>query len=120
MTLAVFGLFFAYAYIRTKVLIFREELQMVKFEEDSYYDDSVKFNIKDQNHQIAFAVLKSDEGIFKEDANYVRWSVVATKNEDFRKTSRTIGFHKCTDDDYSNFFPVRTSEEKTRNLLWDS
>jgi hypothetical protein len=46
MTILIFGVFLAYPYIRTKALIYVQELQMVKFIEDSYFDDTLKLNLK--------------------------------------------------------------------------
>ena len=68
------------------------------------YDSTFKFNFKEQNFNIAIAVVDFQSREPKDDPEYVRWLPQLMTSIDGVKTSTPLKFHKCTDEDFAKFY----------------
>lgn len=62
------------------------------------------------NFQVAFGVRKIKQNLDREpihDPNYVEFVLfIQEHNKDREKIFTPIGYHKCTEEDYSKFYPI--------------
>ena len=66
-------------------------------------------NLRDYNFKIAFAVQKNEQEDKSpiDDPNYVEWSVYWDYWDEIGgHRYETLNFHKCTEEDYSQFNPI--------------
>ncbi len=80
-----------------------------------------ELNLTEIGFKIAFGVVDFKTWEVKDDPNFVRWTVKMREGYNFNTIKNIfLSFHKCTDADYEEFYPVSTSEkalyEKFRSL----
>ena len=72
-----------------------------------------KLNLNDRNFRIAFAFENFDTGKLVDDPHYVRWIFRITGYKDNEWYHHILPYHKCTEEDYAEFYPIRSAQKAT-------
>ena len=77
-----------------------------------------RFNITDNEFMMAFAAETYDKEIGRSDPRYLRWIVsLWTKDADGNFIEEEIPMYKCTEEDFSRFYPAEGyTARKTKKL----
>jgi hypothetical protein len=71
-----------------------------------------ELNLTDIGFKIAFGVVDYKTWEVRDDLNFVRWVVKMREGYNFITVKNIfLSFHKCTDADYDEFYPISESEK---------
>ena len=70
-----------------------------------YYNENTVVDLNQIGFKIAFAVQNEDTNLGYDDPTYVQWVATMMTNSTGDKVYTNLKTHKCTDNDYSSFFP---------------
>ena len=77
----------------------------------SYFSNEHKLVLKDANFKMAFTFYDRFGKKTLNDSKYLQWFITMGSWVDGVEKFERIGFHDCTEEDYAEFFPVRTTDE---------
>ena len=82
----------------------------------SYYIENVMnekpIDLNERNLKMAFTIESFYSPIKqKNDSRYVKWLFTMSIRKDGKDQEFVINYHKCTDEDYAEFYPVQKSSE---------
>ena len=70
-----------------------------------------KLNLNDRNFRIAFSFEHFGTGKLVNDPRYVRWIFRISGTKDNKWFHHILPYHKCTEEDYAEFYPIRSGQE---------
>ena len=76
--------------------------------------------MNERNVRIAFAFEGFRDLELKDDPRYVRWIFRQYYKSGGEEKERLLSHHKCTDEDYAQFYEIETSKESTLNRVKES
>ena len=76
--------------------------------------------MNERNVRIAFAFEGFRDKELKDDPRYVRWIFRQYYKSGGEEKERLLSHHKCTDEDYAQFYEIETSKEATLNRVKES
>ena len=106
MTFLLLTLSFFYAVIKTIHLAKATNPVMSELNIPDNYSSSDKFFFAENNFKMAFSVEGFLTNENKNDPRYVKWFVRTVNRVDGKAGEKVLPFHKCTEDDYAEFYPV--------------
>ena len=72
----------------------------------NFYDGSDKLNLNQANFRFAFTFIGKNNYELKNDPRYVKMMARLWTQKDGAKSERVINYHKCTSEDWKEFYPV--------------
>ena len=71
-----------------------------------YFDQSSKLNLYRENFRIAFAFEGENDYELKDSEEYVKILARFWNQKDANRTETILKHHRCTDEDWKEFYPV--------------
>lgn len=106
----IFALALFYSTLKAIELVSRHNPQIGEaLLEEGYSSEAEKVSFKDVNLRFAFGVQDSVLGEDKLDPRYVKYLVRLDGAKDGVRFEKILSYHKCTDEDYVQFYPVGRS-----------
>ena len=96
----------AYAFIRFTVLTSRSNPNINKFEVMDFYENIESVDLNEIGFKFAFTVENYMLGEVRDDPHYVKWIIRIYGKEEGTPYEKVIDYHKCTEEDYKQFYPV--------------
>ena len=81
-------------------------------------DGKTMISLNDINFRFAFSIVGYYDRQLKNDPRYVKWLARFNRNIDGVGYQRMIGLHKCTENDLTEFYPLRKTgaNEKMQSI----
>lgn len=96
-----------YALIRFSVLTSRKNPNINKYEILDFYENTDSVDLQEVGFKFAFTAENYMTGEMRDDPRYVKWIIrIFGKEEGTPPYERVLDYHKCTDDEYKQFYPV--------------
>ena len=77
-----------------------------------YFDASDQYNLNQANYRIAFSFEGEDDDKLKDDPRYVKIIARFWHRKDGIKGEKILNYHKCTEEDLNEFYPVAKESQK--------
>ena len=110
----ILALAFAYASIKLIHLWNKDNPIVSEISLPDHFDSFDKFNMKEINKPVAFAVEGYFDNLGRYDTRYVKTMVRLYSIKDGLRTSRDVSYHKCKDEDMTLFYPI---QPKSKDLF---
>ena len=112
---SIFVLFLTivYASIKGQHLLEKKNPTIIETVLPNAIDGSTMIPLNDINFRAAFSVTGYLDGEVKNDSRYVKWVVRHRGNVDGVHFENILGIHPCTEEDYAEFNPIKSSSEET-------
>ena len=104
-TILAYSLLKGEHYLSRKIAAIRETVEPNAYK----MTDTITFN--EMNFRIAFSVTGYLDKEVKNDSRYVKWIVRHRGYNDGVLFETLLGIHRCTDDDYAEFYPIKSGSE---------
>ena len=109
MTVCIVFVMIAYATIKFSHLIDKHNPNLAQYTEKNIYDLNDVINLNDINFRFAFTVEGYLDREMKADPAYVKYLVRIFGIKDGIEYQEFIPYHRCTDDDWAQFYPPADS-----------
>ena len=99
-----------YAALKFSHLTDKHNPMMSSYFKEDYYKSEDLINLSERRVRLAFTIEDHlDPKKQKSDPKYVKWLVRQSGQRNGEKFQRILPYHKCTDEDYNEFYPVQKS-----------
>lgn len=111
-SILVFAITIMYACLKTIHLVYKANPLINEVPNPGYFSNKDALNLNDLDFRFAFTVENYMTGQVRDDSRYVKWIIRFFGKEDTVPYERVVDYHKCTAEDYAQFYPVSTKSEK--------
>jgi hypothetical protein len=120
LTFVLYSVLFAYAQQRFFQLVNRKNPIITQSKVLNNYDESDVINLNEVGFKMAFGVIDYDTGEVLSDSDYIEWRIYAEYRKDLLLADETfLAFHKCTEEDFKEFYPVTSASGAYLQILKD-
>ena len=95
-----------FAILKFVNMINKENPTVFSYFEPDAVDVDYMFNMIDEDFMIAFSLEDYNTGETKMNTDYVKFYAMYSDMKDGVRETTEVPLHKCTEEDYSRFYPV--------------
>ena len=103
-----------FAILKFVNMLNKENPTVFSYFEPDAVDVDYMFNMIDEDFMIAFSLEDYNTGETKMNTDYVKFYAMYSDMKDGKRGTTEVPLHKCTEEDYSRFYPV---EQRSSSLL---
>ena len=111
MTLLILQVFVTYASYKFQHMLQKHNPTIIETEFPNAFDDKAMIKLNDINFRFAFSIVGFYDRELKDDPKFVRWIARHYGEKNGEHFENMIGLHKCTKEDFVDFYPIREGAE---------
>ena len=119
-TFSIMILSLSYALFKGVILLKRSNPTISSYPMPYHFEISETVNLNEIGFRFAFSFKNSKSHALIDDPHYVKWIVRKTGKRNGTDFEEILPFHKCTDADYAEFYPIaKNSQQAIKDIRKD-